>query len=491
MKTIIINYSLTEKRFAVMNGTRIEKIHIHQPQHESRVGHIYLGTVTKVLPGMNAVFVDIGEEKNGFLHRDKLPSFQASTEPFSARKNKPVSAFTFQGEKLIVQVEKDETGDKGPRLTGLFELNGEHLVYLPNEKTVSVSKKIADNSERQAWLKFGSEQRSGNEGFVFRTAVEGQEQATILTEIEALRNKYKDLVKMAEQRKKSGLLLKKNQYLELIKTECNGMKIGEIWVDDLQIKQELEKFASADLSVSFYQGKDNIFSSFHIEQELEQALKRKVELTNGAYLVIDETEALTIIDVNTGKFSGKTKREETVLKTNLAAAAEVAKQLRLRDIGGMILIDFIDMKSEMERHMVQRKIETELAKDEKQTKVIGFTELGILQLTRKKTKQALSEALTVSCPACQGTGKVLSPETIAFRLERELWEQRYSDYDAVWVETTEEVRAVFAGEKDVHLQRFQELLGLKVLITVTEGVKPFYHVRQYGTITDLAEKIKK
>ncbi|NMD70555.1 Rne/Rng family ribonuclease [Bacillus sp. DNRA2] len=490
MKKIIINHSLTEKRYAVLNGSKIEKVNIYQPQHESLVGHIYLGTVAKVMPGLNAVFVDIGTEKQGFLHRDQLAAYRNASGAFSDRKNKSVTAFTYQGEKLLVQVVKDETGDKGPRLSGLIELNGEHLVYLANENSVSVSKKLNDDNERKAWFNFGMKQRIGNEGFIFRTAVEGQEPDDILAEIKVLRKQYQELAQLAQHRKKTGLYHQRNHFLEQIKTECTSLNAGEIWVDDLMLKQELERLATPDRSVLFYQGKENIFSSYHIEQELDKALQRKVELANGAYLVIDETEALTIIDVNTGKFIGKTKREETVLKTNLAAAVEVAKQLRLRDIGGIILIDFIDMKSENERHMVERAIETELAKDEKPTKVLGFTELGILQLTRKKTKQALSEALSINCPTCNGSGKVLSPETIAFRLERELWEHRHLDNDAVWVETTEEVRSVFAGVKDIHLQRFQELLGFRIILTVAEADKPFYRVRQYGLIDELIEKIK-
>lgn len=490
MKKIIINHSLTEKRYAVLNGAKIEKINIHQPQHESLVGHIYLGTVAKIMPGLNAAFIDIGEEKQGFMHRDQLSSFKNAAGAFSDRKNKSITAFTYQGEKLLVQVVKDETGDKGPRLTGLIELPGDHLIYLPNDHSVSVSKKITDENERKAWLNFGMKQRVGNEGFIFRTSVEGQEQEDILAEINALRKQYQELAKLAQHRKKPGLYHQKNHFFELIKTECSGLTAGEIWVDDLRLKQELERFTTPTVSVHLYQGKENIFSSYHIEQELEKALLRKVELANGAYLVIDETEALTVIDVNTGKFTGKTKREETVLKTNLAAAVEVAKQLRFRDIGGIVLIDFIDMKSEGELREVRKAIEVELAKDEKPTKVLGFTELGILQLTRKKTKQALSESLSIDCPTCQGTGKVLSPESVAFRLERELWEHRHGDYDAVWVETTEDVRTVFAGVKDVHLQRFQEMLGLRIILTVTEGAKPYYHVRQFGTVENLLAKIK-
>lgn len=245
-----------------------------------------------------------------------------------------------------------------------------------------------------------------------------------------------------------------------------------------------------NVTVTYYQGKENIFHVHHIEHEIEQALHRNVELENGAYLVIDQTEALTVIDVNTGKFSGKNHLAETVVKTNLVAAVEVAKQLRLRDIGGIILIDFIDMKNEQDRMQVQKTLEIELSKDEKQSKVISFTALGILQLTRKKTKQALSEALTVACLVCEGSGRVLSPETVAFRLERELWEHRFTDNEAVWIETTEEVRSVFSGENNVHLFRFQELLGLTIFLTLQSSAKPFYLIRQFGKVQELKARIQ-
>ncbi|MGJ7920560.1 Rne/Rng family ribonuclease [Neobacillus sp. LXY-4] len=490
MKKLIINYSLREKRFALLNRAVVEKLVIEQPQQQSAVGNIYLGTVTKVLPGMNAVFVDIGEDKNGFLHRDKLPSFVCSQESIATRKLKSVSSFVFQGEKLLVQVEKDETGDKGPRLTGLIELHGESVIYVPNGNSVSVSKKIADEAERQQWEKLARELKAEKEGFIFRTAIAGQAKETVITQIEQLRMEYHHLVKAAELQKKPGLIRKNNSFFELIKDECGSHQSLEVFVDHLELKQQLEAIEIPNAKITYYQGKENIFSAHHIEHETEQALLRKVKLSNGAYLVIDQTEALTVIDVNTGKFSGKNKLAETVLQTNLLAAVEVVKQLRLRDIGGIILIDFIDMKSEQDRKQLLKTLEKEISVDEKQTKLLGFSALGIVQLTRKRTKQAISEALMVECPVCAGAGRVLSPETMAFRLERELWEHRNTDHDAVWIEATEDVRTVFSGEKDVHLNRLQEMLGIKIFLTVKEWAKPFYEIRQFGTVRDLEARIK-
>lgn len=491
MKKLIVHYSLTEKRFASVSETGVDKIMIEQPQQQSSVGHIYFGTVAKVLPGMNAVFVDIGEEKNGFLFRDKLPSFFNSTEPFNVKKNKSVSSYVHQGEKLLVQVEKDETGDKGPRLSALLELHGQFVIYMPYGNTVSVSKKIKDAAEAKRWQVFGLENKVDKEGFIFRTSILGQPQEIILTEINELRKQYEGLAKLAQQRKKPGLLQKKDSFIERIKNECKVSDYHEIVVDDLTLKRELEPLLLPDQILSYHQGKETIFSAYHLEQEIEQALQRRVDLDKGAYLIIDQTEAMTVIDVNTGGFSGKHQLADTVLQTNLQAAVEIAKQLRLRDIGGIILIDFIDMKNEPDRHKVQRMMEKELRKDALPTKLLGFTPLGVLQLTRKRTKQALSEALTIPCPACSGTGKVLSPETIAFRLERELWEYRYADHEAVWVEMSEEVKTIFSGEKSVHLQRLIEMLGLQIFISTKESLKPYYLIRQFGSVKELKARIEK
>lgn len=487
MKKLIINYSTREKRLAIVKNMKVEKLLIDQPQQQTAVGNIYLGTVTKVLPGMNAVFVEIGQDMNGYLHRDKLAAFLTSKEPMEKRKNLSVSKFVFQGERLLVQVEKDSTGTKGPRLTGNIELHGSNIIYLPKGRFITVSKKIDNRSIQQSWQQFGLRVKTEDEGLILRTAVKDAKEHQVLKEVEALRSLYESLVKNSEQLKKPSLLLRKDFFFEQLILEINQSEDAEVFVDDLIFKQQLEKIQQGT-SVHLHQGKENIFSKYHIEQEMERAIQKKVLLENGAYLIFDETEALTIIDVNTGKFSGKHNLADTVVQTNRIAATEIIRQIRLRDIGGIVLIDFINMKTDLERKQVLSDVEEALKQDEKRTRVIGFTNLGILQLTRKKTKVALSEALSVACLVCDGTGRVLSPETIAFRLERELWEQRYSDYEAVWVETTEDVREVFSGERNLHLNRLQESIGLKILISVVVGAKPYYLIRQFGSISELETK---
>ncbi|PFO03568.1 ribonuclease E/G [Bacillus sp. AFS076308] len=482
METLIINYHSREKRFAYLRDNRVENIVIDRPEHRSLVGNIYWGTVTKVLPGMNAAFIDIGEEKNAYLNRNALPSYVQSTE-----KQKNVTSFVHQGEKMLVQVEKDATGTKGPKVNGIIEIDGNHLVYMPQGRYVAVSKKIANESKKTALRQIGSKLKTEEEGMIFRTSAIYSSEEEIAAELHTLREQYQELLQKASALKKPGLLFQKDTFIEMISTQAARMKTGEIIVDDISLKKLLES-VNDHVTLTYYNGKENIFSSSKVEHEIDKALKRIVWLDHGAYLIFDETEALTIIDVNTGKFSGKVDYQETVLKTNQLAAKEIVRQLRLRDIGGIVLIDFIDMIREEDKQTILGTVELALSKDEKRTKIIGFTELGILQLTRKKTKVALSEALKVKCPVCEGTGRILSPETVAFRLERELLDHRNADFEAILIETNPEVKEALLGTNEAHREVLEELLHLKLYFTLQPSLPYFYQLKQFGAVEELSQK---
>ena len=477
MKKLIVNYLTREKRFALIADQRVEKLVVNQPKHISSVGNIYVGTVTKVLPGMNAAFVEIGEEKNGFIHRDKLDSFVLSNEGKDIKEKKSISAFVHQGERLLVQVEKDSTGTKGPRLTGVIELSGNHLIYMPRGKYIAISKKIDQPEIREKWRLFGYQLKQEEEGVIFRTSCENASEQAIQVELNELRNQYHGLKVKAKAAKKPMKIYEQDHFLAEMVAEIKPIvNQVEVIVDDHRLMEKLRNLYPS-LPISLYTGKENIFSVYKLEGEIEKALKRVVWLENGAYIVIDEVEALTIMDVNTGKFSGKNDLADTVLKTNILAAIEAARQFRLRDIGGMILIDFIDMKTDEERNKVINAIMKEIKKDDRRTMIIGFTPLGILQLTRKKTKVSIAEAFMVKCPVCEGTGRILSPETVAFRLERELYEYRNRDIDEVVIELSEEVKSVFSGDQDIHKHRLEEILGFSLNFDIQQNEKPFYHIR--------------
>lgn len=475
---IIVNYIGREKRYAILKDQKVEKLYIEQPKQQSLVGNIYLGTVTKVMPGLHAAFVDIGEEKQGFLHRDKLVTFLSSKDEKTVKETKAIGSFVHQGERLLVQVEKDASGDKGPRLTGIVEINGKNIVYLPNGYYVAVSRKIEDSQQRESWRQIGHELKEEHEGLIFRTSCSDAKKEEIETELHHLRSRYHELIKSLKMVKKPMVVHESEHFIKELREECKKMKSATIVIDDISLRDKLLAGGSNDLvcEIIYYHEKQNIFSAYGIEDSVEKALRRVVWLSNGAYIVIDETEALTIIDVNTGKYSGKNHLQDTVLKTNELAAEEIARQLRIRDIGGIILIDFIDMKNISDQEMVQKKLERALQKDHKRTNIVGFTQLGIMQLTRKKTKVALSEGLTEKCKVCDGTGSVLSAETLAFKLERELWELRGTDYESVTIETTEEVKNVFSGLEGKHLKRMEESIHVSLRFVIISNHKPFYKI---------------
>ncbi|WP_071395905.1 Rne/Rng family ribonuclease [Bacillus tuaregi] len=476
MKKLVVNYLTSEKRFALLEHKKVEKLFIKQPEHNSLVGNIYIGTVTKVLPGMNAAFVEIGEGKNGFIYRNKLPSFVLSGEEKSVKEKKSISSFVHQGERLMVQVDKDATGTKGPRLNAVIELSGSAIIYMPKGKYIAVSKKVEQTEDREKIREFGYELKEEDEGIIFRTASLTAAEADIRTELAELRETFHELEVQAKAMKKPGLLLEQDHFLQEMINELQPIaEEVEVIADDRHIASQLKK-QYPQLPVSLHTEKENIFSFYHLEGEIEKLLKRIVWLDNGAYLVFDEVEALTIIDVNTGKFSGRHDLADTVLKTNLLAAEEAARQIRLRDIGGMILIDFIDMKTEQERRQVIDRMKRECQKDGRRTELFGFTQLGILQLTRKKTKVSLSESLMERCPQCDGTGKIPSAETIAFRLERELYEYRFQDLEEVRIELTEDVKKVFCGEQHVHQNRLEDILKFSLQFDVQTAHRPFYHI---------------
>lgn len=486
MKTIIINAKTSEKRVAVVMENKVMELSIQQPKHKEIVGNLYKGRVIDVLPGMQAAFVDIGLGKNGYIGREQLATYQLASQ---SEKEKNISHFVRQGEEIIVQVIKEGTERKGPKLTGLIEFPSSSLVYLPFGNYVAVSRKMKEEEERTKWRNFGQTQLRNSEGLIIRTACENQDESLILKELDFQRGRYTAIVENQKSLKPPSLLFDANKLVDKILLEHRLEDIKEIIIDDSsefrQIKEQL-----GEEKVSHYRGKENIFSYYGIEREIEKALKHVVWLDNGAYLLIEQTEALTIIDVNTGKFKGKENLRDTVFKTNIAAAKEIAHQLMLRNISGIVLIDFIDMKQNEERQKVIQALRTVAMKDRNRVTVHGFTSLGILELTRKMTTQDIGTILQTNCPTCEGTGRIDSAETVAFKLERELWEQQGMDYEAVWIEATEEVINVFQGDHQEHKKRLEEVLLFRIYLTVKASSSPEYTIRHMGSNDEIKDRLK-
>ncbi|TRZ37431.1 Rne/Rng family ribonuclease [Niallia circulans] len=478
LEKVLVNIKSREKRFAYLFNNKLERLYIEQPQQKSAVGNIYVGIVTKVAPGMNAAFVDIGEDKNCYLPKDKLASYSADANPLDEKKNTSISTYVRQGEKLLVQVVKDATGTKGPKLTGIVELQKENLVYMPYGRYIAVSKKLADQKMQKQLRSIGKKLTAQSEGLIFRTSAANASEAELTAEVDGLRKKHTELSRLAATAKKPALLLANNDYERELFRVFEKLESGEVFVDT---QTEATGWSSIfpKLTFHYYADHKNLFSFFSIEKDIQDALKRIVWLEKGAYLIVDETEAATIIDVNTGKYEGRHNLEQTAFDTNRYAALEAARQLKIRDLSGIILIDFIDMPKEHEKK-IEEIIIKELQKDSRQTKVIGFTALGILQITRKKTVVPLSQAVKTKCPVCAGTGTVMSAESMAFKLERELWEFERSDHDLIEVEAEREVIKVFAGKDKQHIKRLEEILGLQINMIERDFVIPDYHIKYIG-----------
>jgi len=478
LEKVLVNIKTREKRFAYLADHKLQRLYIQQPQQKSAVGNIYAGFVTKVIPGMNAVFVDIGEEKNCYLQKDKLASYSADETALEDKKSRSISAYVKQGEKLLVQVVKDATGTKGPKLTGIIELQKESLVYMPQGRYIAVSKKIADPKKQKHLRTFGKKLTAKTEGLIFRTSAANAEEETLAKEVDSLRQKHILLEREAAKTKRPALLLANDEFTKELFRIFEKMEAGEVLVD---VPGEAKAWSTVFPHLKFYyhSDKENLFSSYQVDKEIQDALKRIVWLEKGAYLIIDETEAATVIDVNTGKYEGRHNLEQTALETNRYAAVEAARQLKIRDLSGIILIDFIDMPKEHQKK-IEEVMKMELQKDSRQTRVIGFTDLGILQITRKKTVIPLAEAVKTKCPVCDGTGSVMSAESVAFKLEREVWEYQRSDHEVVEIQAAADVITIFAGENNVHLKRLEEAIGIQIQLQEETFAVPHYHIKYIG-----------
>lgn len=484
MKKVIINATTSERRIAIMENNQVVEFHIQQPGHQEIVGNIYSGRVVNVLPGMQAAFVDIGIKKNGFIHRDQLLSYQLKSIQDGGVQQRSISEFVHEGEEILVQVVKEGVGNKGPKLTGIIEIPGTSIIYLPHGNYVAVSRKMKNEAIRENWRDFGNDVCQSPEGLIIRTVCEYQKNDILLNELDFLRKRFESILKKKQRSATPGLLFQESDIVERVIREIPHEEISEIVVDHFEMFRQIQKRFSVNESTTpettFYSRKENIFTNFELDHELEKALKRIVWLRNGAYIIIEHTEALTVIDVNTGKFAGKTSLRETVLNTNIEAAKEISRQLRLRDIGGMILVDFIDMKTNQDQIKVTQTMKNALKSDRTRTRIVGFTELGILQLTRKKARQSLETTLTEYCPECEGRGRVMSSETIAYKAERELWEYQGMDHEALWLETIQPVLTCLAGKNNEHLTKLEEALKFRIYVTENNQLKT-YHIRQIGT----------
>ncbi|MBB5174380.1 Rne/Rng family ribonuclease [Texcoconibacillus texcoconensis] len=439
MKRIIMNANTDEKRVALIEEGQVVEWMIDSPDTSPLVGNIYKGRVVNILPGMQAAFVDIGLQKNAYLPLNELLAWQwISQEDPDQKRRAKIQSFLTEGQEVFVQVTKEPTGSKGAKLTEVIELPGKYLVYLPKANYVAVSRRIEDE-KRGELRKFANNERQLDEGVIIRTEAAKISPTYLQNDWSFLRRRWERIVEYSKQLRTPTKIHHGSSMIDRLIRQSFIDSETEVITDDRVVYHTLNDYLSYtdDLSpsqLSLYQGYDDIFSHYELKQVLQQTLLSRVELLNGGYIDIEKTEAMTVIDVNTGTFVGKDTHEETMRNMNIQAAKTIATEIRKRSIGGIVLIDFIDMKQERSQSDVLRALEHSFRDDPMRVKIQGFTKLGLVEMTRKKAYHEVSELLTEPCTTCQGSGRVLGKSSQMYELERLLYEFQGNDAEALIVE---------------------------------------------------------
>lgn len=471
---IIIDVGIDETRMALLEDKELVELYIERDEHARLVGNIYRGKVCSVLPGMQAAFIDIGYEKNAFLYVGDIISqnglYPDEEECQEEVKDININDIVSQGQEITVQVIKEPIDTKGPRISTHITLPGRYLVLLPNANYIGISRRIENHEERERLKAIAEKVKPESMGIIVRTAAGGIEEAEFIRDIDFLTRLWSKIKQKEGTGSVPRAIHKDLNLIYRVVRDLFTWNIDRLVINDRQaytkVLELVEVISPALVSkVEYFSKTCEIFEYYQIESKIDKALSRKVWLKCGGYLVIDQTEALTVIDVNTGKYVGNNDLEETVLKTNLEAAKEIAKQLRLRDIGGIIIIDYIDMDSAENQQMVLETLKLALKKDRTRTMVVGITSLGLVEMTRKKVRQKLSSVLNIDCPYCAGAGRVLSPETVARNVEREIGKLSSQKLaNAVLVEVHPDVARILEGTEGQNLERIESRFNRRIVV---------------------------
>ena len=496
-KRIVVNVGLLETRVAVQERNLLTELYLERHRHRSIVGSVYKGTVTNVLPGMQAAFVDIGLSKDAFLYAgdytanltdagpamlagaddDADPDAEAEGEGDEEPKREatgPIEEMLSRNQEVLVQVSKESLGTKGARVTSFISIPGRYVVYMPQARHVGVSRRIRDERERDRLRAALRSLKLPPGGFILRTNAEGKGEEEFAHDVEFLSRLWSQIQARFEQAKSPAALHEEMDLTFRVVRDLFSPEVDEFVVDDRAAYDKCVGYVQAlvpalEERVRLYTERAPIFDAFGIEKDIEKALRRRVWLKSGGYIVIDHTEALVSIDVNTGKYVGKRDFEQTVLKINLEAATEVMRQIRLRDLGGIIIIDFIDMEVLEHREQVYKAVKRALAEDKARTNVLEISELGLVEMTRKRVRQDLRALLSQSCPTCRGAGVVKSNETLATEIYRAIQAKAAAEAPAaegreIMVRVHPDVAGYLEGDGRADLERLQS--GLEVKITV-------------------------
>jgi ribonuclease G len=487
---VLINVTPQETRVAVVENGVLQEVHVERTRFKGIVGNIYCGKVVRILPGMQAAFVDIGLERTAFLHAADIGGHHENgTNGSNGTENAqaPISELLRNGQELMVQVLKDPLGSKGARLTTQATIPARHLVYLPESDHIGISQKIdqPDDRERLKQMVSGLVEDLGVKGgFIIRTAADLSTEEEMRLDINFLHRVWQKIGDKAKSASAPALIHEDIPLVMRTMRDLVSENIEKVRIDSRETYERAVKFAR-DLipevvdRVEYYPGERPVFDLYSVEDEIQKALSNKVPLKSGGYLIIDQTEAMTTVDVNTGGFVGRKTLEETLFKANLEAAQAIARQLRLRNIGGIIIIDFIDMEDPEHRRQVMRALDKALARDRIKTFVTEMSTLGLVEITRKRTRESLERVLCEPCPVCSGRGVQKMPLTVCYEIFREiLREARQYDADGYLVLASQVVIDLLLDEEATSLADLQEFVGKPIHLQV----ESMYHQEEHDVV---------
>jgi len=478
---LLINVTPPETRVALIENGVLQEIIIERAARRGLVGNIYRGKVCRVLPGMQAAFVDIGLDRAAFLHASDIGS--QDTENRSEQINELVR----EGDLINVQVVKDPLGTKGARLTTNLSIPSRYLVFMPELPTIGVSQKIEGETERsrlRGILGNFSDEGEERGGFIARTAADSASEEALSADMRFLSRLWQSLRKQMKATNKVALIHEDLPLALRALRDLVGPEVERIRIDSRSTFQKAREFVNALIPdvlprIEYYPGERPLFDLYGVEDEIQKALERKVQLKSGGHLVIDQTEAMTTIDVNTGAFVGHRNLEETIFKTNLEAAQAICRQLRLRNLGGIIIIDFIDMMEEDHKRQVLRALEKCLAKDHAKTHISEVSSLGLVEMTRKRTRESLEHVLCETCSCCGGRGSMKTAESTCYEIFREIMrEARQFDVETLMVLASQEVIDRLVDEESTHLAELEEFIGRPIRLQA----EVLYTQEQYDVV---------
>ncbi|MFG6448101.1 ribonuclease G [Roseateles sp. BYS180W] len=480
MEDILINWSPQETRVAVVENGAVQELHIERALERGLVGNVYLGRVARVLPGMQSAFIDIGLERAAFLHVADLHLTGQASRHHGAENQPPtpIERLVFEGQTLTVQVIKDPIGSKGARLSTQISLAGRQLVHLPQDNHIGISQKIGSHETREALrarmqtlVTEGVPSGQSTGGYILRTNAEEASDEELAADIAYLRKTWLNIRQLALTQPPPSLLYQDLSLVERVLRDLATDRTASIRIDSQLQYEVLRRFGEtympgATAKLELYRGERPIFDLNNIDADIARALARRVDLKSGGYLIFDQTEAMTTVDVNTGGFVGARNFDDTIFKTNLEAAGAIARQLRLRNLGGIVIVDFIDMVREEHRQAVLAEFKKQLARDRTKVTLGGFTQLGLLELTRKRTRESLSRMLCEPCPTCEGRGQVKTARSVCYEILREiLRESRQFNPKEFRVVAAANVVEMLLDEESQHLAGLSDFIGRPISLT--------------------------